>query len=120
MKVIHAQFLATGYSVRTGQEIFDKLCTPKWMSSNYPKGPINTAKMRINYQSLLIMEESCFLVIQAFSDVEKHFSFSDLAALIAVKAAKSENKRSFSMSGRARIRVIVGAKAQKSICYILY
>ena len=38
-------------------------------------------------------------LIRAFSDVEKPFLFSDLVAL----TAKSENKKGFSMSEKARI-----------------
>ena len=50
----------------------------------------------------LYMSTSCqpgSRVIQASSDVGKPFLFSDLAVL----TAKSENKKSFSMSEKARI-----------------
>ena len=49
-------------------------------------------------------------VVRAFSDVEKPFLFSDLA----VKAAKSENIKVFSMSEKARISSRVNSYIDKA------
>ena len=44
---------------------------------------------------------ACITIIQAVSDIEEPLLFSD----VAVKAAKSENKKGFSVSEKARISI---------------
>ena len=70
----------------------------------------HSSLLELDYDNMY-MSTSCqpgSRVVRAFSDVEKTFLFSDLAVL----TTKSENKKGFSMSEKARISIRVNELEQ--------